>query len=101
MMPRHTPSIAELLEIRARAWRRLRAAVPLAITVIAKRKAKLEARIDAGKKLSPRDRRELDEIRAVLKRAEQPKVCTFLNRMELDKIQATLRQVVMRTRGIQ
>ena len=61
MKPRHKPSISE---IRERAWQRLRAAVPLALRAVAEDKAELEARIDAGKKLSPRDRRELEDIRA-------------------------------------
>ena len=63
MMPSHTPSIAELREIRARACRKLAAAVPRAIKVVTERKTKLEAQIDAGKTLSPRAQRELEKIR--------------------------------------
>lgn len=59
--PRHKPPISE---IRRRAWQRLRAAVPLALKAVAEHKAEPEARIDAGKKLSQRDRRELEDIRA-------------------------------------
>jgi DNA-binding MarR family transcriptional regulator len=94
MMPSHTPSIAELRESGERAWQRLAAAVPAAIQVMTKRKAKLEARIDAGKKLSPRGQRELEKIRALLNRVEQAKVCALLSGMEPEKIQATLRKVV-------
>jgi hypothetical protein len=93
MMPSHTPSIAELRESRERAWQRLAAAVPAAIKMMTKRKAMFEARIDAGKKLSPRHQRELEKIRALLNRVEQAKACTLLNRMEPEKIQATLRKV--------
>ena len=63
--PRDNPSIAE---IRTRAWQRLAAAVPAAIKVLEKRKAKLEARIDVGKKLSSRERRELEKIRGTLRK---------------------------------
>jgi len=93
MIPSHTPSMAELRELRERAWRKLRAAVPVAIEAMAERKTKLEARIDTGKKLSPRDQRELEEIRAVLNQYQNQQVRALLNRMDLDKIQATLRQV--------
>jgi len=89
-MPSHTPSITE---VREHAWQRLAAAVPVAIAAMTEHKAELEARIDAGKKLSPRGQRELEKIRALLNRVEQVKVCALLNRMDLEKIQATLRQV--------
>jgi mRNA-degrading endonuclease toxin of MazEF toxin-antitoxin module len=92
----HTLSIADLREIRARAWRRLAAAVPVAIATMTKRKAKLEGQIDAGKKLSSGDQKELDEIRALLNRVELNKVCALLSRMDLEKIQAALRQVATR-----
>ena len=51
MMLINTPSIAELREIRARAWQKLAAAIPVAIATMTKRKAKLETQIDGGKKL--------------------------------------------------
>ena len=66
MMPSDTPSMAELREVRERAWQRLAAAVPLAIKIVTERKTKLEARIDAGKTLSLRDQRELKKIHALL-----------------------------------
>jgi hypothetical protein len=99
MKPSPEPTIAELRELRARAWQKLRAAVPVAIEAISERQTKLEARIDVGKKLSARDQRELDEIRALLKRIEVEKACALLSRMDLDKIQAALRQVATTTGG--
>jgi len=48
----------------------------------------LSPRADAGKKLSPRDRRELGQIRTLFKRIEHARVCELLNRMELDTIRA-------------
>jgi hypothetical protein len=101
MMLSHTPSIAELRETRARACRKLAAAVPRAIKVVTERKTKLEAQIDAGKKLSLRDQKELDKIRALLRRIEHAKVCALLNRMGLEKIQAPLREVATTIGGIQ
>ncbi|MBZ5677109.1 MAG: hypothetical protein LAP61_22930 [Acidobacteriia bacterium] len=99
MMPSHTPSIAELREIRERAWQRLASAVPVAIAAMTKTKAKLEAQIDAGKKLSRGDQRELEEIGALLHRIEVAKACALLSRMDLEKIEAALR-LVDTSRGI-
>jgi len=70
--------IAELQKLRARAWQKLAAMVPVAIAAMTERKAKLEARIDAGKKLSSSDQRELDEIRALLKRVDPEKIEAIL-----------------------
>lgn len=55
-------------ESRQRVWQRLACLVPAAIAAVTKRKAELEAEIEAGKKLSRGDRRELDKICAVLDR---------------------------------
>ena len=90
MMPSQTPSSAELRE---RAWQRLVAMVPLAIKIATGRKTKLEARIEAGKKLSSQAQKELDEIRTRLNRIERARVSALLSRMDLDKLQAALRQV--------
>jgi len=93
MIAGHTPSIAQLRELRKRALQRLAAAVPSAIDALTARKLKLETRVDAGKKLSPPVRKELDEIRALLKRIEQAKICALLNRMDLDEIRAKLLEI--------
>jgi uncharacterized membrane protein YgcG len=97
MMPSHTPSAAELREIRARARRKLAAAVPLAIKILTERKTKLEARIDAGKTLSPRHRRELEKIRALLDQHHNQQILIrallILNSMGLENIHAMVRQV--------
>jgi hypothetical protein len=61
-------TVAELRQLRARAWRKLAAAVPRAVKDLTERKTKLEARIDAGKTLNPRAQRELKKIRALLDR---------------------------------
>lgn len=101
MMPTHTPSITKLRELRRRASQRLAAAVPVAIESMAEWKAKLEARIVAGKKLSFRHQQELDEIRALLNRTDRAKVCALLNRMDLAKVKATLREMAVATGGNQ
>jgi hypothetical protein len=90
--PSHTPSAAE---IRARAWRKLAAAVPRAIKVVTERKTKLEAQIDAGKTLSPRAQRELEKIRALLDQHHNQQILirALLNSMGLEKIHAMVRQV--------
>ncbi len=61
-----------MAELRERAWQRLTAAVPAAINVLPKRKAKLEAQIASGKKLSPRDQRKLEKIRGTLREMAIP-----------------------------
>ena len=95
-----TPSIAELREIRVRARQRLAAAVPVAIAAMTERKTKLEARIEAGKKLSPPAQKELDEILALLNRVEPDKVCAPISLTESEKIQAGLRPVATTAGGI-
>ena len=90
MMPSHTPSAAELREIRERARRKLAAAVPLAIKIMTERKTKLEARIDAGKTLSRRAQRELEKIRALLDQHHNQQILirALLNSTGLQKIHA-------------
>jgi len=101
MMPTHTPSITEFRELRRRASHRLAAVVPVAIEAMAERKAKLEARIVAGKKLSFRNQQELDEIGARLNRNDRAKVCALLNRIDLAKVKATLGEMAVATGGNQ
>ena len=99
MMFSHEPSVAEVRELRERAWQRLAALVPVAIEVMMGVKARLEARINSGKKLSPQDQQELAEIRVFLGRIGQAKACALLNRIGPEEILATLRESGIGTRG--
>jgi hypothetical protein len=93
--PSHRSSAPEIQEIYVDAWRKLAAAVPLAIKIVTERKTKLEVRMDAGETLRPRDQRELEKIRALLDRHhdQQILVRTLLNRIGLEEIHAIVNQV--------